>query len=319
VAVSTPAVVTIAVTPIAGTTAHVVPTSVTGTSATGTVTNNPTPSFTGTTIPNSIVYLYAIPASVQAGLLTGSPANVGLAAVAARAGAAGLTVVGQTTSDANGTYVVTSGPLDDGTYRYFVEAFRPDGLSTGVVYAGTLTIDTAAPRITNVELLARAGQIAVTFQDVGSGMNLASLANPANYSFSREFYVNPKLNVITSAQVLPTALPTDPVTVILHESAPRIRHGSYLFQVIGGGIKDVAGNSLDGAFNGTYPTGDGVPGSNFDATFYTNGANVVPARPTTLSIPVVTAQPTRAASSQVYLAEIVPAGSLALAAARTKR
>ncbi len=253
--VSAPATVAIGVTPIGGTTAAVVPATITGSSTTSNVTNNPSPSFTGTTIPNGIVYLYAIPTSVQAGLLSGSPASASPADVAARAALAGLTVVGQTISDSNGVYTVTSRPLFDGAYNYFVEALRTDGLSAGVVFAGMVTIDTVAPKIVDPQLLARAGEVAVTFQDLGSGMDLASLANPANYSFSRQFYVFPKQNVITSAQVLPTAGPSDPVTVILHESAPRIRHGNYLFQVLAAGIRDVAGNALDGALQWDVPDG----------------------------------------------------------------
>ena len=322
-AVAAPATMTIAVTPIAGTTVHVVPSSITGVSTTSTVTRITTPSFAGTTIPFAPVFLYAIPTATPAGLLMGSPPNAG-PGVVARAAAAGLAVVGETTSDANGNYIVTSIPLLDGSYNFFVEALRPDGLSTGAVYAGALTIDTVAPTILNVQLLARAGEIAVTFQDNLSGMDPISLANAMNYSFSRQFFVNPKLDVITSAQVLPTANSTDPVTVILHTSSPRIRSGRYLFQVIAGGIRDVAGNPLAGAFTGTYPTGNGAGGTNFNATFYTNGANVVPAKPTTQPIPVVTTQaPARGAKPRVYLAQIValnsPSGALAQSFARRRR
>ena len=47
-------------------------------------------------------------------------------------GTSGLTIVGASFADSAGNYAVTSDPRDDGGYRYFVQAFRADGLGTGL-------------------------------------------------------------------------------------------------------------------------------------------------------------------------------------------
>jgi len=62
------------------------------------------------------------------------------------------------------------------------------------------------------------------------------------------------------------------VTVVLTVTkGQRILHGRYLFSVLSGGTTDLAGNRLDGAYNGTFPTGNGTPGSPFNALFVNYG------------------------------------------------
>ena len=155
--------VTINVIPIPPTTVQLEPSSDTGVSQTARVTRDTTPVFFGTTLPGLQVVLYA--------QMAGS--------------AAPPTPVGQTMADANGNYTVTSSPISEGLYAFSVTAFRPNGQSVGTVAAGVLQFDTVAPVITNVVMTPKTGQIYVTFQDDPSGMNLASLMNRANYSFTR--------------------------------------------------------------------------------------------------------------------------------------
>jgi hypothetical protein len=202
------------------------------------------PTFTGTTLPGLTVLLYGQTAG-------GSPA-----------------VVGQTQADASGHYTVTTTALPDGSYHFTADAVRPNGLSTGSIDAGSLTIDTTSPKITDVFIVPRTGQIMITFQPGVSGMNLASLVDPANYSFSRRSTPDPRSFVITSVTLVPPASPTGPVMVALTSSVGKpIPAGHYLFEILAGGITDNAGNRLDGLFNGGFPTGGGGPGSPFDALF----------------------------------------------------
>src|SRR5262249_37017838 len=67
------------------------------------------------------------------------------------------------------------------------------------------------------------------------------------------------------------ARPTDPQTVVMTiNGGLRILHARYLQVVFAGGIRDVAGNALDGSFFGRFPTGSGQPGSNFVALLPTD-------------------------------------------------
>ena len=48
-----------------------------------------------------------------------------------------------------------------------------------------------------------------------------------------------------------------------------LRGGTYTLTIFSGagvrGVRDVAGNALDGEFSGTFPSGNGIPGGNFVA------------------------------------------------------
>ncbi len=261
------ATVTIHVTEVAETTVKLDSSSDTGVSNSDGITKDTTPTFSGTTVPNVPVYLYGRPAGTNQ--VPG--------------------VIGQTVADSSGNYSITSIPLANGQYEFFVQAFRPDGRSTGLVNAGLLTIDTASPVVTNAILNPQTGQIEVTFQDERSGMAQPTLTNLNNYTFVKQYTGAPRAFAITNAQPLPITGPTVPQTVVLDSSAGRpIQHGRYLFAVLASGVTDVAGNALDGEFNGSFPTGNNVPGGDFNAQFQVNSRGTSPALPTNEPIPVIT-------------------------------
>ena len=244
------ATVTINVTPRTVTTVHLDPNSDTGVSNTDRITNDNHPIFVGTTAPNLRVVLYA-----------------------QIAGATTPSIVGVSTADSGGNYTIGSIPLADGTYEFFVEAFRADGLSTGRIDAGPLTIDTVAPVVTNVELNPRTGQIYVTFKDDRVGLANSTATNIQNYSFTAKTLPHPLADAITSATLLPGVSPTSPETIVLTSAGGRhTKHGRYLFRIISGGVADIAGNALDGEFIGTFPSGNKVPGGDFYGEFL-NGGN----------------------------------------------
>ena len=261
------ATVTIHVTEVAETTVKLDASSDTGVSNSDGITKDTTPTFSGTTVPNLPVYLYGRPAGTNQ--VPG--------------------VIGQTVADSSGNYSITSIPLANGQYEFFVQAFRPDGRSTGLVNAGLLTIDTASPVVTNAILNPQTGQIEVTFQDERSGMAQPTLTNLNNYTFVKQYTGAPRAFAITNAQPLPITGPTVPQTVVLDSSAGRpIQHGRYLFAVLASGVTDVAGNALDGEFNGYFPTGNGVAGGDFNAQFQVDSRGTSPALPTNEPIPVIT-------------------------------
>ncbi len=279
--------VTISVAAIAPTTVQLSPSSDTGVSSSDRVTRVNSPTFYGTTGAGLSVILYA--------QLVSAPGV--------------LKQVGSTTADAAGNYSVTSSALADGTYAFSVTAYRANGLSTGTVNAGNLLIDTVAPVITGAVLIPKTGQIYLTYQDNSSGMNLASLANVANYSFTRPTSSTPRAYAITAATLVPPASSTNgPVTVVLTvANGHRILHGRYLLAALSGGITDVAGNALDGAYTSTFPTGDGVQGSAFNALFLNNGFKQNTAVPTDRFVPVLTRS---VVSAKVHVATAKPHGPL---------
>jgi hypothetical protein len=250
-------------------TIQLAPSSDTGYSDTDNITRDNTPTFIGTAEPGLIVALYARPAGSSA-----AP-----------------TYVGYGIADGSGHWTATSTVLADGLWNFYAEGRRPDGLSTGVVgYSGVL-IDTVAPVILGSLLSPQANQVSVTFRDDSSGMAGPTISDPANYALTKKATHAPRAFVIDYAQPLPTAADGSQ-TVILNSSADRLnRVGRYLFTVISGGIADAAGNPLDGEFNGSYPTGDGQGGGNFNAQFLVVNHRPVSAQPTNVVAPILSVAP----------------------------
>ena len=237
----------------------------TGISNTDHITRNNTPTYTGTTRPNLTVKLYVM-----------------------GTGQSSLMLVGTTTADSTGHYALSTSVLPDGAYQVFAEGFRADGTSTGLVYGGPLVIDTVAPVVNNAMITPRTGQIYVTFQDNMSGMAQPTLNNIGNYSLWKIYRSTPRAFAIAHASASPSAIPSAPQTVALDSVfGNRLPHGRYLFAALSGGVEDVAGNALNGAFNGRFPTGSGQPGSNFLAQFNNDGHRNSGALPATQFVPIV--------------------------------
>jgi hypothetical protein len=103
-----------------------------------------------------------------------------------------------------------------------------------------------------------------------SGVNLADLANGANYQVSatplnssipvRKVIIPSNITVIPAAG----ANGIDEAIIKLNNGKP-LRGGHYTIQVLAAGIADIAGNALDGRFYGSMPSGNGGSGSNFAA------------------------------------------------------
>jgi hypothetical protein len=261
------ATVTINVSAIPATTVRLDPASDTGPSNSDRITRDTTPVFLGSTIPNLQVDLYEQPAG----------------------GSGDLTLVGQTVADAAGNFVVGSQALGYGRYHFWVQTVRANGLATGLINAGPLTIATTPPHVENVVMDPKTGQIQVTFQDGLAGMDLASVTDASNYVLTRRSTFTPWARVITLVTLVPPASSNGQVTVVLRSaSGKQIPPGKFLFSVLSGGIIDMAGNSLDGAFDGTFPSGNGVPGSAFNAIFHNNGYKPNAPLPTNQYIPVLT-------------------------------
>jgi len=148
--------------------------------------------------------------------------------------------------------------------------------SAGTVNAGTvtftnpLTISGAAstnaaadastssgPRITAASYNREKGRVTITFDDP-AGIDPASLANTT-------FFVA-RTRTGTKAPVLKISRFQSIGTQVTFKVAKGHSHPSHIYlEVVSGGVQDLAGNGLDGAFSGTLPSGNGHPGSDFFA------------------------------------------------------
>ena len=184
-------------------------------------------------------------------------------------------LIGQATASSAGTWSITSTvPLAQGKYVIVAGAVNAEGAEGAEVTIlpnatqGVLTIDTAGPKVTALNFDRVDGQIDITFQDNLSGMDQAEVIDAANYQLT-------KLNTVRGTYVVnvlsatPSG-PTGPENVVLTINDGRqLRGGNYLFTIFSGagatGIRDVAGNALDGEFYGFFPSGNNIPGGNFVA------------------------------------------------------
>ncbi len=221
------------------------PRSDSGASNSDGITNVALPRFFGNVSKaGSLVYLFATPTG-------GSPV-----------------LIGQTTADSHGDWSVTlNSALADGGYMIQAQAYDASGraISGLATVAANLVIDTVGPRIVDVVLDKAQGRAIVSFEDfggvanAGTGLSGPTLQNIANYSFS---WISSPWNrlrgvptwLATSIVVTPGSSVGRLVATVQINDGRRIRGGHYLFQIRSanpstpGGVQDVAGNALDGAF-----------------------------------------------------------------------
>ncbi len=242
--------------PLAG---HLNPASDTGVSNSDAITDNDQPTFVGTTSPFTTVFLFATPTS-------------GGTAVQ----------IGQTEAGSDGSWSITTSALADGSYTITATAVDQSGKTDVTIppspvpllpnaTQGPLVVDTVGPQVSKLVFNHLNGQIDITYTDNLSGLNDNSLADAANYSFSKvhknkQDGHNYLVNVIS---VSPGGNGnTENVVLTINNGRP-IRGGYYNFVIDSAspdfvsGVQDVAGNALDGEFYGYFPSGNHVPGGDF--------------------------------------------------------
>ena len=134
-------------------------------------------------------------------------------------------------------------------------------------------IDTKGPRVTSTQISSKTHTLTVGFSDESSGVSSGSLTNASAYHLSilgKGGQLTPltitsmKTNPSSSGQMV---LPSGQIVVAFSTGTMKIKAKSaFQVTITGGGVTDVAGNALDGAFNGTFPSGNGTNGSDFVQT-----------------------------------------------------
>ena len=135
----------------------------------------------------------------------------------------------------------------------------------------------SGPKITNVSFSRLTGQIQVTFQDYGGldnagvGLNFSSLIDANNYSLTKYNQHGPAAYLVTSISVTPGTVAGSEFVTLQFNGGKYLRGGHYYFTVRSvsptdlTGVRDIAGNALDGEFYGYFPSGNNHPGGDFVA------------------------------------------------------
>src|SRR5262249_10867725 len=123
---------------------------------------------------------------------------------------------------------------------------------------GALIVDTQGPTITSVSFDRRHGQLSFGIRDGLSGLNRLDLVTGSNYAFqalavSGPYGKGPYRITSISLSGQSSASASEFVTLTINHGRP-MPGGDY-HVVIRRGLWDNAGNALNGAFFGTFPSG----------------------------------------------------------------
>jgi hypothetical protein len=247
-----------------------------------------TPDVTNVTQPD---FFGTVLATLPGGTTVPEPyATVTLTATSLTSGVA--TTIGQVEAGSDGSWNIKSQvALPDDTYAITATAIDQFGRTTTTAPATitpSLLVDTTGPVITGMFFNRLNGQIDYTIQDPTppspqsplsppgapvSGVWVNTLLDSSNYLFTK-VHANkayPGKWIVTNVTVTPDAvLPNAYDVVVTLNSGKPIRGGFYLFTIRdssngNSSVQDLAENHLDGVFYGTFPSGNGINGSDFVA------------------------------------------------------
>ena len=196
-------------------------------------------------------------------------------------------IIGQVEAGSDGSWNIQSDiPLADGHYSITATAIDQFGETTvtlppsPVVITSNLSIDTVGPVITGLMFNRLNGQVDFTIQDpvnpngsAPSGVWVNTLLDSSNYLLTK---VHPQKNFPGKYYVTNVTATPDPTLPFAYDVAvtfragETIRGGYYLMRIRDSSngdssVQDLAENHLDGVFYGSFPSGNGINGSDFVA------------------------------------------------------
>jgi large repetitive protein len=191
------------------------------------------------------------------------------------------TTIGTGTTNSQGAWSITSTvPLQpDGTYAISATATDQFGnLTTTSTIVPSLLVDTTGPVITGAFFNHLNGQVDFTIQDPSpasgppSGVWVNTLLDSSNYLLTK-VHANkayPGKWIVTNVTATPGAAAGSYDVAVTFNSGKPIKGGFYLFTIRdssngNSSVQDNAENHLDGVFYGTFPSGNGINGSDFVA------------------------------------------------------
>jgi hypothetical protein len=194
-----------------------------------------------------------------------------------------LVPIGQVQAGSDGSWNIKSTvPLADGHYSITATAVDQFGVTTGgpVAIDSNLLIDTVGPVIAGMYFNRLNGQVDYIIKDpvnpngsAPSGVWVRSLLDSSNYLFTT---VHPSRSFTGKFLVTNVAVGPDPTIPFAYDVAVTLNGGAiipggyYLFTIRGrsngnSSVQDLAENHLDGVFYGSFPSGNGINGSDFVA------------------------------------------------------
>jgi hypothetical protein len=150
-------------------------------------------------------------------------------------------------------------------------------VSSTTTIVQNLVIDTVGPKVTSLSFNRFHGQIVVGFQDYGGlnntgvGLVQSSVTDASNYQLVTVHHPRVgkyRINVVSDTPGTTTGVQTATLSI---NKGHYVSGGWYFFTIRSAsalnpsGIRDIAGNALDGEFYGYYPSGNNVPGGDFVA------------------------------------------------------
>jgi hypothetical protein len=245
------------------------PSSDSGASRSDAITNVTRPTFTGTFEPHSSITLFA------RSLSTGA-----------------TQVIGHGSTNSRGAWTIKAATLANDGYVITVSGTNTAKqltASTVILPAShPLVIDTVGPRITSAEFDRLTGVVTLILQDNLSGLDPSRFASSASYAFMNlATHQKFALSHVTQSAALSGSTPL--IVSLTYNNGNMLPPGVYTLTVRSGagstGLRDLAGNALDGEFTNSLPSGNGVPGGNFVGNF--NVSTVPSAHATPPSVVIV--------------------------------
>jgi PKD repeat protein len=225
------------------------------------VTNSKQPDFSGTSEPFSHVSLFA------ALRPSGAPVLIGQV----QAGSDGAWNIKSTVRLADGHYAITATAVDQ---------FGKTTTTAPVTINSNLLVDTTGPVIAGAFFNRLNGQVDYIIKDpvnpdgsAPSGVWVNSLLDSSNYLLTKVHANKSFPGKYQVTNVTATADPTIPFAydvAVTFNGGKIIQGGFYIFVIRdssngNSSVQDLAENHLDGVFYGTFPSGNGIPGSDFMA------------------------------------------------------
>ena len=220
------------------------------------ITNVTQPDFFGSSQPFSNVSLFA----------TAVGGGISLPIGTVQAGSDGSWNIVSTVALADGHYSITATAIDQ---------FHETTTTAPTVITANLQIDTAGPVITGAFFNRLNGEVDYSIADPAgapSGVLLSTLLDSSNYLLTK-VHANkayPGKWIVTDVTETAGPVAGSYDVAVVFNSGKQIKGGFYLFTIRdstngSSSVQDIAGNHLDGHFYGTFPSGNGINGSDFVA------------------------------------------------------
>jgi hypothetical protein len=163
-------------------------------------------------------------------------------------GQLGPVSLGEAPAGPDGVWSVTAPSLAQGIYAMSSMVISPSGvvgpMTAFTASGGFVTVDYTPPQVVSLTYNRNTGQLTAIFADNLSGMDVASMVNPLNYTLIFGPVSRRGPSTVTPIPTV-ASIPTDPEGVVVSFAInSRLRSALKAVRLISGGVRDLAGNTL---------------------------------------------------------------------------